>query len=71
VRWERGDKQFTIWFELPDWIRGEIVLPDIVPEAASITTQLVKGEATPPKFEANHWRIKVSAGAQGKIEASW
>jgi hypothetical protein len=38
---------------------------------ASVNTKLVKGEATPPKFEANHWRIKVSAGAQGKIEASW
>jgi hypothetical protein len=42
-----------------------------VQEGASVNTKLVKGEATPPKFEANHWRIKVSAGAQGKIEARW
>jgi len=71
VRWERGERQFTIWFELPEWVKGEIVLPDIVPEVASITAQLVKGEATTPKIEANYWRVNVSAGAQGKIEARW
>ncbi len=71
VRWERDERQFTIWFELPEWVKGEIVLPDIVPETASIATQLVKGEASPPRFEANHWRINVSAGAQGKIGARW
>ena len=71
VRWERGERQFTIWFELLEWVKAEIVLPDIVPETASITTQLVKGEATTPKIEANHWRIRVSTGAQGKIEARW
>jgi hypothetical protein len=36
-----------------------------------VNTKLVKGEATPPKFEANHWRIKVTEGSQGKVEASW
>jgi hypothetical protein len=36
-----------------------------------VNTKLVKGEATSPKFEADHWRIEVSAGAQGKIEARW
>jgi hypothetical protein len=71
VRWERDERQFAIWFELPEWVKAEIVLPDIVPEVASITTQLVKGEATTPKIEANFWRINVSAGAQGKIEARW
>lgn len=71
VRWERSERQFAIWFELPEWVKAEIVLPEIVPETASITTQLVKGEASPPKFEANYWRINVSAGAQGKIEARW
>ena len=71
VRWERGERQFAIWFELPEWVKAEIVLPDIVPEVASTTTQLVKGEATTPKFEANYWRINVSVGAQGKIEARW
>jgi hypothetical protein len=71
VRWERDERKFTLWFALPSSARAEIVLPPIVPEGASVNTKLVKGEATSPKFEANHWRIKVSAGAQGKIEASW
>jgi hypothetical protein len=71
VRWERDERKFTLWFALPSSARAEIVLPPIVPEGASVNTKLVKGEATSPKFEANHWRIKVSAGAQGKIEARW
>lgn len=71
VRWERGERHFSLWFELPELVRAEIILPDTVPKAANIVTQLVKGEATTPRFEANHWSIDVSAGAQGKIEASW
>jgi len=71
VRWERDGRKFVLWFALPSSARAEIVLPPIVPEGASVSVKLVKGEATSPKFEANHWRIKVSEGSQGKIEASW
>jgi alpha-L-rhamnosidase len=71
VRWERDERKFTLWFALPSSARAEIVLPPIVPEGASVNTKLVKGEATSPKFEANHWRIKVTEGSQGKVEASW
>lgn len=68
VRWERDEKHFMLWFALPETISGEIVLPPIVPETASITVQLVKGEAKVPQFQAGHWRIHVTAGAQGKVE---
>lgn len=71
VRWERDERKFVLWFALPSFARAEVVLPPIVPEGASVNTKLVKGEATSPKFEASHWRIKVSEGSQGKVEASW
>ncbi len=71
VRWERDERRFTLWFALPNAVKAEIVLPPIVPEGSIVDVKLVKGEATKPKFEVNHWRISVSEGTQGKVEASW
>ncbi|MCS7254931.1 MAG: hypothetical protein NZ781_13035, partial [Armatimonadetes bacterium] len=71
IRWERDERNFTLWFALPSSVKAEIVLPKIVPESASINVKLVKGEAAQPRFEANHWRINVSVGSQGKVEAIW
>jgi hypothetical protein len=71
VRWERGENRFTLWFALPENVKAEIVLPPFVSETASISAQLAKGEASAPKFEAGHWRVHVSSGARGKLEAKW
>ena len=71
VRWERGENRFTLWFALPENAKAEIVLPPFVPETASISVQLAKGEASAPKFEVGHWRVHVSSGARGKLEARW
>ncbi len=71
VRWERGERKFVLWFALPERVRAEIVLPEIVPEGAQVRTNLVKGEATTAQFVAGYWRLTVSEGSQGKVEASW
>ncbi|MFN3422394.1 MAG: alpha-L-rhamnosidase C-terminal domain-containing protein, partial [Armatimonadota bacterium] len=71
VRWERDENRFNLWFALPENVKAEIVLPPFVPETASISMQLAKGEASAPKFEAGHWRVHVSSGAKGKLEAKW
>lgn len=71
VRWEQSERKFSLWFELPEKVKAEIILPDFVPTVANIVAKLVKGEASEPKFEANHWRIKVSEGSKGKVVASW
>lgn len=71
VRWERGERKFTIWFALPDHVRAEIVLPPVVPEVAKVGVKLLRGELKEARIEAEHWRIRVGEGSQGKIEASW
>ncbi|MCX7969844.1 MAG: hypothetical protein N3B10_15330 [Armatimonadetes bacterium] len=69
IRWERDERNFTLWFALPDSVKAEIVLPEIVPESASINVKLVKGEVKASQFQSGHWRIYVSSGAEGKVEA--
>ncbi len=71
VRWERDGNRFTLWFTLPENVKAEIVLPPFVSETSIISVHLAKGEASTPKFEAGHWRVYVSIGARGKMEASW
>ncbi|MDW8026681.1 MAG: hypothetical protein RMK18_12585, partial [Armatimonadota bacterium] len=69
IRWERDERNFTLWFALPSSVKAEIVLPEIVPESASINVKLVKGEVKASQFQSGHWRIYVSSGAEGKVEA--
>ncbi len=71
VRWERSENKFVLVFALPPAVEAEVVLPAEVPERAQVQGHLVKGEATKPVRQLGHWRLFVSAGAQGRIEAAW
>ena len=71
VRWEREEGKFTLWFVLPQVVKAEVVLPEMVPEGAQISLHLAKGEGSPPFWQNGHWRLFVSEGAQGRMEAHW
>jgi hypothetical protein len=70
VRWEKADREFTIWLALPCASSGDVVLPSIVPEKAKIIVQSTKSYLG-PSFEDGRWNLRLESGAQAQIKASW
>jgi hypothetical protein len=70
VRWSRGDRSFKLWVQLPEGLKGEAVLPSLVPPTAKVNAKADAGllEAV---FEEGRWKVKIPAGSRVYIEANW
>jgi hypothetical protein len=70
VRWSRGDRSFKLWVQLPEGLKGEAVLPSLVPPTAKVNAKVDAGllEAV---FEEGRWKVKIPAGSRVYIEANW
>jgi len=70
VRWNRGEKSFTLWVELPDDLNGEAVMPSSIPQTAEISIKASDG-CLKASFENGRWRIELPAGVKTCIRATW
>jgi hypothetical protein len=70
VRWSRGDRSFKLWVQLPEGLKGEAVLPSLVPPTAKVNAKVDAG-LLEVVFEGGRWKVKMPAGSRVYIEANW
>ncbi|MCS7224664.1 MAG: glycoside hydrolase family 78 protein [Armatimonadetes bacterium] len=71
VSWQREGSLFTLTVRLPEGVSGKVVLPEFVPETATVDLEVFVGEGTKPSYQDGRWRSSLSEGAAARVVARW